>query len=59
MPGLVGIRHNPTLRGFYERLVTKGKSKKSALIASAASLLRIIYGALIHRQSFKASHLTA
>lgn len=59
MPSLVGIRHNPTLRAFYERLVTNGKSKKSALIACAAKLLRIIYGVLIHRQPFKASHFTA
>jgi len=57
MPGLVGIRHNPILKEFYERLVAHGKSKKAALLACVAKLLRIMYGVLIHRQPFNPNHL--
>lgn len=59
MPGLVGVRHNPVLRAFYERLVAAGKSKKAALIACVAKLLRIIYGVLIHRQPFNPNYATS
>jgi len=52
MPSLVGIRHNPTLKAFYERLIAHGKSKKSALIACTAKLLRIIYGVLTHSNPY-------
>lgn len=59
MPSLVGIRHNPILKEFYERLVAHGKSKKAALLACVAKLLRIMYGVLIHRQPFNPNHLGA
>lgn len=58
MPGLAGIRHNPILKAFYERLVAAGKPKKSALIACVAKLLRIMYGVLIHRQPFNPNYAT-
>lgn len=57
MPGLVGIRHNPILKEFYQRLVAHGKGKKSALLACVAKLLRIMYGVLIHRQPFNPNYL--
>jgi transposase len=33
MAALVGVRRNPVLRAFYERLVARGKPKKVALVA--------------------------
>ena len=52
MPSLVAVRHNPPLRRFYERLLARGKSKKTALVAAMAKLLRIVFGVLTHRQPF-------
>lgn len=59
MPALVAMRHNPIIKAFYERLVAKGKNKKSALLACAAKLLRIIYGVLIHQRPFNPTYATA
>lgn len=42
MAALVGSRHNPTLKLFYERLVANGKLKKVALAACAHKLLLIL-----------------
>ena len=37
-----GVRANPTLRTFYQRLVAAGKPKKAALTATAHKLLTIL-----------------
>ncbi len=42
MATLVGVRHNPVLRAFYERLLAAGKPKKVALTASMRKLLTIL-----------------
>lgn len=42
MGALVAIRHNPTIRAFYQRLVGAGKPKKVALVASMRKLLTIL-----------------
>ena len=42
MGALVAVRHNPTLKAFYERLLAAGKAKKVALIAVARKLLTIL-----------------
>lgn len=42
MPTMVAVRHNPTIRAFYERLLRKGKSKMVALIACMRKLLTIL-----------------
>jgi transposase len=42
MGALVAIRHNPTIRAFYERLVDAGKPKKVALVACMRKLLTIL-----------------
>ncbi len=42
MATVSAIRHNPTIRMFYERLVATGKLKKVALIACARKLLTIL-----------------
>jgi transposase len=39
---LVAVKHNPTLKAFYERLIAAGKEKMVALIAVAHKLLTIL-----------------
>lgn len=48
MAALSGIRWNPVLRGFYERLVGAGKAKKVALVACMRKLL-LILNAMVRR----------
>lgn len=42
MAALVGARHNPVLRAFYQRLRARGKSGKVALVACMRKLLTIL-----------------
>lgn len=42
MAALVGLRHNPVLKAFYERLTKAGKPKKVALVACMRKLLTIV-----------------
>ncbi len=42
MAALVGARHNPLLKDFYERLLNAGKPKKVALVAVMRKLLTIL-----------------
>ena len=42
MGALVAVKHNRTLKVFYERLVAAGKEKMVALIAVARKLLTIL-----------------
>lgn len=42
MATLSAIRHNPVIREFYQRLVTRGKAKKLALVACMRKLLTIL-----------------
>ena len=49
MATLVGVRHNPVLRAFYERLLTRGKPKKVALTACMHKLLAILHAVLRDR----------
>ena len=46
MGALVASRHNPAIRDFYQRLLTAGKPKKVALVASMRKLLVILNGML-------------
>ena len=41
MAAVSAVRHNPSLKAFYERLVAAGKAKKVALAAAAHKLLTI------------------
>lgn len=43
MPALSACRANPQMKVFYQRLVSKGKNKKLAVIAVARKLLLLIY----------------
>jgi len=56
MATLCGIRWNPVLRTFYERLVRCGKPKKVALIACMRKLLTIL-NALLREQILRQSSL--
>jgi transposase len=42
MATLVGVRHNPILRTYYERLLSAGKRKKVALVAAMRKLLTML-----------------
>jgi transposase len=42
MAALVGIRHNPALKSFYQRLRAAGKPGKVALVACMRKLLTIL-----------------
>jgi len=42
MAALVGVRHNPVITSFYERLLEAGKAKKVALVACMRKLLTIL-----------------
>ena len=51
-PALVGVRHDPHLRAFYEHLVERGKTKLQALVAAMRKLLHAIFGMFKHHQTF-------
>ena len=53
LPALVAVRHNPAVKPFYEKLVAKGKPKKSALIACERKLLMICYGVVKSGKPFQ------
>ena len=48
MGALVGSRHNPVIRDFYQRLLVAGKPKKVALVACMRKLLVILNAMLKH-----------
>ena len=54
MAALVAVRHNPTLRLFYHRLVAAGKAKKLALTAAMRKLVVILNAMLRHGQPWRA-----
>ncbi|MDE3231101.1 MAG: IS110 family transposase [Chloroflexota bacterium] len=49
MPTLVAVRHNPTLRVFYQRLLAAGKPKAVAVVACLHKLLTILNALLKHQ----------
>lgn len=57
MAALVGVRHNPVLRAFYERLLARGKPKKVALTACMHKLLTILHAVLRDRAPWQPSLL--
>ncbi len=52
MAALVGVRYNPVLKAFYERLVLAGKAKKVALTACMRKLLVILNAMLKHHTAW-------
>lgn len=49
MATLVAVRHNPVLKGFYNRLVAAGKLKKVALVAAMRKVLGMLNAMAKHR----------
>lgn len=52
MPTLVAVQKNPWLRSFYERLLSRGKPKKVALVACMRKLLLALYSIAKNRRPF-------
>ena len=59
MAALVGVRYNPVLKRFYERLVNAGRAKKSALTAVAHKLLTILNAILRDGSTWRTQHAGA
>lgn len=57
MPALVASRFEPHLRGFYEHLLARGKSKRQALVAVARKLLHAIYGMFRSQRPYDGAHV--
>jgi transposase len=49
MAAFAGVRHNPVLRAFHERLLAAGKPRKVALVATMRKLLTILNAMLAHQ----------
>lgn len=54
MAALVGVRFNPTLKAFYDRLVTAGKRRKVALVAAMHKLLIMLNAILRDKKPWHA-----
>lgn len=52
MPALCAKRHDPYVKGFFEHLVARGKTKMQAVCAVMRKLLHAIHGMLTHNQPF-------
>lgn len=59
MAALVGVRHNPVLRAFYQGLCARGKPKKLALTACMHKLLTILHAILRTKQPWHATSLVS
>jgi transposase len=55
MATLVATRHNPVIRGFYQRLRAAGKPALVALVAAMRKLLTILNAMMKHHQSWQPS----
>lgn len=53
MATLVATRHNPVIKRFYTRLLSKGKPKKVALVASMRKLLTILNDMVRNGESWR------
>lgn len=52
MPAVVACRYNPTAKALYERLVARGKSKMTGIVAVMRKLIHICFGVLKHQQCY-------
>jgi transposase len=59
MAALVGVRHNPVLHTFYQRLLPHGKPKKVALTACMHKLLIILHAVLRDRTPWQPTQLAS
>ena len=53
MAAVTAIRHNPDVRALYERLLTRGKAKMSALCAAMRKLVHICFGVFKNAQPYR------
>lgn len=58
MAAVVAIRHNPHIKAMYDRLLTNGKSKMSAICAAMRKLVHLCFGVLKHQMPYQANYLT-
>jgi transposase len=56
MPALSASQHNPILKEFYQRLLTRGLCKKQALTAVMRKLLHLIFGIVQSSKRFDPRH---
>jgi transposase len=54
MPVLTAVRFNPSLRAYYDRLVSRGKPRKVALVAAMRKLLAAVWSVAKNRRPFVA-----
>jgi transposase len=52
MPALVAVQHQAQVRGYYEHLQARGKTKMQALTATMRKLLHAIFGMFKHNEIF-------
>jgi transposase len=57
MAALVGVRHNPVIAAFYERLLKAGKPKKVALVACIRKLLTILNAMIRSKTVWKSDNI--
>lgn len=55
MPTLVAIQYNQTIRKFYQRLLAKGKSKMTAVVACMRKMLTILNSMIANNQTWRAN----
>lgn len=53
MPAVVAAHCNPDVKALYERLLSRGKSKMSALGAAMRKLVQICFGVLKHQETYQ------
>ena len=53
MAAVSAIQHNPDVKALYQRLVSAGKSKMSALCAAMRKLVHICFGVLKHQTTYQ------
>jgi transposase len=57
MPALVAVRHEPHLRAFYQRLLSRGKARLQAVVAVMRKLLHALFAMFRSNQSYDGSKL--
>lgn len=57
MPALVALRREPHLRGFYQRLLSRGKARLQAVVAVMRKLLHALFAMFRSNQSYDGSKL--
>lgn len=59
LAALSAIRHNPTLKPFYQRKLQQGLQPKQALVAVMRKLLHLVHGVLKHQNPYNPDYCLA